>query len=123
MTEPWTWSLTEAAAHLRAGDISCSEYTNALLAQIEKLEPALQAWARLDRKRALREAAKCTADAHRNHWRGPLHGIPVGIKDNFDTAGLETCANSQLLNGNIPQHDAIVVQRLRAAGGLVPGKT
>ncbi|HEY1363018.1 MAG TPA: amidase [Xanthobacteraceae bacterium] len=123
MNEPAAWGLEEAAAHIRRREISSVEYAQALLARIDRLEPKLQAWARVEREALLREAATCDAEAHRSVWRGPLHGVAVGIKDNFETEAIETCAGSAILAGNRPRRDADAVARLRAAGALVLGKT
>lgn len=123
MTEPCSWDLREAAEHIRARHISSVEYVEALFSHIDRLEQAVQAWARLDRSLVLSDAARCDNEAKRDLWRGPLHGVPIGIKDNFATQALETCANSKMLAGNVPSEDADAVQQLRSAGALVLGKT
>jgi aspartyl-tRNA(Asn)/glutamyl-tRNA(Gln) amidotransferase subunit A len=123
MNEPGAWGVLQAAAMIRSRHISAAEYAAALLAQIDRLEPLVQAWARIDRARLLSEAARCDDEGAGHGTRSALHGVPLGIKDNLATAGLETCAGSALLAGNVPAQDAAAVHRLRNAGALVLGKT
>ena len=82
--------LAESARQIRAGTLSPVDLVEALLAWIDALEPQLQAWVTLDRTGALDTARRCTAEAQRGQIRGPLHGVPVGIKDIFFTAGMRT---------------------------------
>jgi aspartyl-tRNA(Asn)/glutamyl-tRNA(Gln) amidotransferase subunit A len=123
MIMPMAWSTSEAARRIRCRAISSAEYLEALLGRIHRLEPTVQAWARLAEQDARAEAARCDAEAAQDRWRGALHGVPVGIKDNFDTAGLATEAGSSILAGRIPACDAEAVGRLRSAGAIVLGKT
>jgi aspartyl-tRNA(Asn)/glutamyl-tRNA(Gln) amidotransferase subunit A len=118
MTEPWRLGVAEAARAIAARRISSAALVESLLARIERVEPELQAWARVDAENAL--AAARALDAKPAH--GPLHGVPVGIKDIFHTAGLEMNAGSPLLAGFVPDEDAPVVRRLREAGAIVLGK-
>jgi aspartyl-tRNA(Asn)/glutamyl-tRNA(Gln) amidotransferase subunit A len=122
MNEPIHWTAVEAARKIRSGEISSKDYLGALLARIEVAEPRLLAWARLAAN-AQDEAGRCDEDAARGRWRGPLHGVPVAIKDNFDTAGLATEAGSSMMAARVPSNDAESVARLRAAGAIVLGKT
>jgi aspartyl-tRNA(Asn)/glutamyl-tRNA(Gln) amidotransferase subunit A len=122
MNEPIHWTATEAARRIRSGGISSKEYLNALLARIQVAEPRLQALARLAGD-AQDEAGRCDEEAARGRWRGPLHGVPVAIKDNFDTAGLATKAGSSMMAARVPSNDAVAVARLRSAGAIVLGKT
>jgi aspartyl-tRNA(Asn)/glutamyl-tRNA(Gln) amidotransferase subunit A len=123
MSQPFQWGTVEAAQQIRTGRISAREYLRALLERIERVDPALQAWARLAGDRAAAEAARCDEEAARGSWRGPLHGVPIAIKDNLDTAALETNGGTDLLAGNIPSEDSEPVRRLCAAGAIVLGKT
>lgn len=123
MAEPWELSLTEAAAAIRARALSPVELTRALLARIDAHEPAIRAWVRLAPEPALAEAKDREAEAVAGRFRGPLHGVPLGIKDLFHTAGLETTAGSAVLEGFVPARDATAVRRLREAGAIVLGKT
>lgn len=123
MAEPWELTLGDAAAAIRARRLSPVELLTSLLARIERVEPTVRAWARLDPEAALAEAHRLESEAASGRLRGPLHGVPVGIKDLCYTAGLETTAGSTLLKGFVPDHDATVVRRLREAGAIVLGKT
>jgi Asp-tRNA(Asn)/Glu-tRNA(Gln) amidotransferase A subunit family amidase len=116
-------SLTEAAAGIREGRLASVELVGDCLGRTEKLEPSVQAWAFLDRDHAMRQAE--AADAFRKEGRapGPLHGVPVGIKDIFDTADMPTEFGSPLWAGRAARRDAWVVTRLRQAGAVIMGKT
>jgi aspartyl-tRNA(Asn)/glutamyl-tRNA(Gln) amidotransferase subunit A len=116
-------TLVQIAAEIRAGRVSPVDYTRALLQQIERLEPQLKAWVTLDADRALDEARVCESEARSGAFRGPLHGVPVGIKDIFHTKGLRTTAGSRFLQDFVPQQDAESVSRLKQAGAIVLGKT
>lgn len=115
--------LAEAAADIREGRITSVELVRDCLARIDEVEPAVQAWTFLDRDHALRQAE--AADEHRRHGRaiGPLHGVPVGIKDIFDTGDMPTELGSPLWSGRTPRKDAAAVASLRAAGAVIMGKT
>jgi Asp-tRNA(Asn)/Glu-tRNA(Gln) amidotransferase A subunit family amidase len=116
-------SATEAARLVRGGTISAEQLVEACLARIREVDGDVQAWAFLDADHALAQAR--AADEWRLQGRptGPLHGVPVGIKDIFDTADMPTENGSVLYAGRTPSRDATVVARLRAAGALVMGKT
>src|SRR5262245_45704885 len=116
-------SLAEAAADIREGRITSSELVADCLARIDKVEPEVQAWAFIDRDHARRQAQ--AADDHRKQGKalGALHGVPVGIKDIFDTRDLPTELGSPLWAGRTPRQDAAAVARLRAAGAVIMGKT
>ena len=116
-------SLSEAAAHIRDGRISAIELARDCLARVDEVDGAVQAWAYLDRDYVMRQAQ--AADFHRMHGNalGPLHGVPVGIKDIFDTSDMPTEFGSPLWSGRTPRDDAAAVARLRAAGAVVLGKT
>lgn len=122
LNEPCAWDLAEAAEALRAKRISSLEYATALLHQIDRTEPNIQAFALLDPARMLYDAAARDAEAAAGHWRGSLHGVPVGIKDNLATTAYETRAGSDLLAGNRPGRDAWAVSALTGAGAIVLGK-
>jgi aspartyl-tRNA(Asn)/glutamyl-tRNA(Gln) amidotransferase subunit A len=112
----------EAAAAIARGELSAVALTEALLERIGRLDPDLNVFIRLDAEAAL--AASRAADAERDagRLRGALHGVPVGIKDIIDVAGLPTTAHSKILLNNIAAEDAAVVRRLRGAGAIVLGK-
>ena len=123
MSEPWSLSLSDAAAEIAAGRLSPVELIDATLDRLERVEPRVQAWARI-RPDDARKAARRLADLRASGTLvGPLHGIPVGIKDIFYTAGLETSCGSKIMAGFVPSYDATAVARLRRAGAIVLGKT
>ena len=116
--------LAEAAAHIREGRIRSVELVQDCLARIDQVDAEVQAWAFLDREHALRRAE--AADLHRQEGKpvGPLHGVPVGIKDIFDTADMPTELGSPIWAGRTPRDDAWAVSRLARPrprwGGSVP---
>jgi aspartyl-tRNA(Asn)/glutamyl-tRNA(Gln) amidotransferase subunit A len=122
MSEPFHWSAAEAARQIASGAIASVDYLDALLGRIGETEPLVQAWARLAED-ARMEARRCDEELGRGRRQGPLHGVPVAIKDNFDTAGLATEAGSMMMACRVPAKDAAAVARLRAAGAVVLGKT
>ncbi|MFO0594622.1 MAG: Asp-tRNA(Asn)/Glu-tRNA(Gln) amidotransferase subunit GatA [Myxococcaceae bacterium] len=113
-------TLADVAQRLRSRELSAVEVTQACLAQHRAVDGQLGAFLKLDEAGAL-EAARAL-DASTGE-RGPLHGVPVALKDNINTAGLETTAGSRILKGFVPLHDATVTARLRRAGAIVLGKT
>src|SRR5579864_8012930 len=115
-------SLQEAAALVRRKAVSPVELTQACLARIERLNPALNAFITVTAEQALRDAHDAEAEIQKGKWRGPLHGVPIALKDLFDTAGVRTTAGSGVFKDRVPQQDAEVVRRLRAAGAVLLGK-
>jgi aspartyl-tRNA(Asn)/glutamyl-tRNA(Gln) amidotransferase subunit A len=115
-------SIDEASAQLRAGKLSPVELTRACLAQIEALNPVLNAFITVMAESALAEAHRAESEIAGGRWRGPLHGIPVALKDAIDTAGVRTTAASALFAQRVPERDAAVVERLKAAGAILLGK-
>ncbi len=116
-------SLIEAASRIADGQLSCCQLLEDCLLRIDAWEDQIQAWVRIDRDGALREARRLDELARHGQILGPLHGIPLGIKDIIDVAGLPTEAGSPLLAGCVAPADATVVRRLRAAGAVLLGKT
>jgi Asp-tRNA(Asn)/Glu-tRNA(Gln) amidotransferase A subunit family amidase len=116
-------SASEAARLVRDGVVSSEQLVEACLARIREVDGQVQAWAFLDPDHALAQAR--AADAWRSEGRltGALHGVPVGIKDIFDTADMPTEYGSTLYAGRTPSRDATVVSMLRAAGAVIMGKT
>jgi len=115
-------SLKDAAVLVRHKAVSPLELTQACLARIERLNPALNAFITVTGEQALREARDAEAEIQKGKWRGPLHGVPVALKDLFDTAGVRTTAGSGVFKDRVPEQDAEVVRRLRAAGCVLLGK-
>lgn len=122
MNDPCFLGVVEAATAFADRKLSPAEYANALLARIDGLEERIRAWALIDRER-LREEVSQQEAALAHGKAAPLAGIPLGIKDNYLTAGLETSVGSALYRGNVPKADAAAVARLRRAGAVVFGKT
>jgi Asp-tRNA(Asn)/Glu-tRNA(Gln) amidotransferase A subunit family amidase len=116
-------SATEAAQAIHAGAISSVQLVEACLARIRDVEPQVQAWQHLDEAHALAQAKARDADRAEGRATGPLHGVPVGIKDIIDTADMPTVDGTVLHAGRTPARDATVVAMLRAAGAVILGKT
>jgi aspartyl-tRNA(Asn)/glutamyl-tRNA(Gln) amidotransferase subunit A len=116
-------TIAEAAERIAAGELSPVELVEAVLERIESLEHSIRAFATVCAEEALCTAHEAGREIARGHVRGPLHGIPLGIKDLFDTAGLETACGSRLYAGRVPDHDAAAVGALKKAGAIVIGKT
>ena len=121
--KPEALSLAQAARAIRDGSISPVEYVNALFALVDKVEPEIRAWVTIDREAVLAEARACETEARSKRFRGPLHGIPIGVKDIFYTKGLRTTMGSPLFRDCVPQDDSRAVARLKEAGAIVMGKT
>ncbi|MEP7283684.1 MAG: amidase [Rubrivivax sp.] len=113
----------DACERLRAGEFSAVEYAQALLARVDAVDAEVQAWAHLDRAHLLAQAEQADDLRALGRADGALAGLPVGIKDIIDTADLPTEDGTVLHAGRRPTTDATLVRRLRAAGGLVMGKT
>jgi Asp-tRNA(Asn)/Glu-tRNA(Gln) amidotransferase A subunit family amidase len=123
MVEPYRFSVTESAERIRDGRLTPTELVESLLSRITELEPRLDAWVTVDTEGALKSAKTLTREAAARNLRGPLHGIPVGIKDIFNTKGLRTTMGSPLFSNYVPESDARIVERLREAGAIILGKT
>ena len=117
-TEPAFWSLRQASDNIRARKISPLELTNACIERIRIFNPKTNAFITVMREAALAQAK----ELEKGSARGPLHGIPIALKDNIDVAGVRTTAGSRTLAGNLASDDAEVTRRLRAAGAVLIGK-
>lgn len=115
-------SIAEASALIRGKKLSPVEWTQALIARVERYDGRLNAFLRFTPDIALKDAQRAEAEIIAGNWRGPLHGVPYGLKDIIDYAGLPTTAHSAILKDNIATADAFVTQKLRAAGGVFMGK-
>lgn len=116
-------SLDELARRIRDGLLSPVDFLNSCLERIDALESRVQAWVVIDREGAEAAARALHEEARQGRVRGPLHGIPVGVKDIIHIRGLPTEAGSSILKGFRPEADATVVRRLREAGAILLGKT
>lgn len=116
-------SATDAARAIHEGSISAGELTESCLSRVAEVDGQVQAWAFLDPEHALVQARARDADRSAGRATGPLHGVPVGIKDIIDTSDMPTEDGSVLHAGRTPAQDATVVAMLRAAGATIMGKT
>ncbi len=122
MSELAFLTVAEAAELLRGKKLSPVEYAKALIERIERYDGKLNAFLRPAPEIALEDARRAEAEIMRGGWRGPLHGVPYGLKDIINYAGLPTTAHSKVLERNVAGEDAVVTQKLRAAGGVFMGK-
>jgi aspartyl-tRNA(Asn)/glutamyl-tRNA(Gln) amidotransferase subunit A len=116
-------TLKKAAELLRSKAASPLDLTEACLKRIDQYNPSLNAFITITRAEALAAAREMEAEQRRGKWRGPLHGIPIALKDNMDTAGIRTTGASELFKDRVPSEDAEVVRRLKNAGAILLGKT
>ena len=120
--QPYELSVAQAASAIRDGALSPTDLMDSLLARVAALEPGLSAWVTLDPDAARAAAREAEADLARSGPRGPLHGVPVGLKDIFSSAGVPNTACSRLFADFVPDYDATCVARLRQAGAIMMGK-
>lgn len=123
MKEPYMLTLSEASNLIRGQKLSPIELTRSVLDRIEEVEPKVLAWARTCPKEAMLEAERLTGLLKEGTYLGPLHGIPIGVKDIYYTKGIETSAGSPILKGFVPSEDATLIRRLKEAGAILLGKT
>ncbi len=123
MTDPADFGTVEAARRIAAGELTSEALVTACLARISAREDAVQAWTFLDPGLALAQARAADARQARGDGTGPLHGIPVGIKDIIDTADMPTENGFLGHAGRRPTEDAQCVRALRDAGAIIMGKT
>lgn len=116
-------TLKQASELLRREVASPVDLTHACLKRIERYNSALNAFITVTSEQALGAAREMEAEQRRGQWRGFLHGIPIALKDNIDTAGTRTTAASELFKDRVPSEDAEVVRRLKNAGAILLGKT
>jgi aspartyl-tRNA(Asn)/glutamyl-tRNA(Gln) amidotransferase subunit A len=116
-------SLAEASRRVRAKSVTAAQLVEACLTRIDTYNPKLNAFITVMKESARKQAATLDAEARAGKFRGPLHGIPIALKDNIDTAGTRTTAASAVFDTRIPDEDAEVTKRLLAAGAIVVGKT
>ena len=116
------WTLLEAAKRIRGKEISSRELTRALLDRIERFNPGINAYITVLPERAMREASACDEAQAQGRLLGPLHGVPVGLKDIFCTRGIRTTCGSGILKDFLPPYDAAVTERIRSSGAVLLGK-
>jgi aspartyl-tRNA(Asn)/glutamyl-tRNA(Gln) amidotransferase subunit A len=121
-TDPASLTLKEASDRLGAGGVSPVELTEACLARIDRYDKQINAFITVTREQALAAARQAESEIRRGRRRGPLHGVPIALKDNIDTAGVLTTAASGVFKDRVPADDAEVVVRLKRAGAVILGK-
>lgn len=122
MSDLLSLSLTELSGEIRRGDISPVDATRGCLAAIEQRDSVLNSFLTVCADTALAQAEERAEELAQGEWRGPLHGVPVALKDLFETAGVRTTSGSAALRDHVPERDATVVRLLRNAGAIVLGK-
>ena len=122
MTELHYAGITELAEKICSGDLSPVDLTQHMLDRIEKLDGQLKSFATVTRERALNEASQAEHEISGGKYRGPLHGIPIAVKDLIETKNIPTLGGLAVLNGNIPNEDAPVLRKLKEAGAILVGK-
>ena len=120
--EPPFSTIAEAARHIEAKTLSPVTLVETLLERIESLDPRLDAFVTLTGEQALDAARQAELEIVAGRYRGPMHGIPFGLKDIYDAAGTPTTGHSRTAMDNRPQFDATTTARLIAAGGVLMGK-
>jgi aspartyl-tRNA(Asn)/glutamyl-tRNA(Gln) amidotransferase subunit A len=123
MIEPCLMTLTDALRRIRTHELTPLQLLKSCLRQIDRLEPDIKAWVTIDREGALRQAELLSDEARAGSFRGFLHGVPVGIKDIFYTAGMRTTAGHSAMAEFVPLYDSAVAERLKRAGAIILGKT
>ncbi|RPI22167.1 MAG: amidase, partial [Chloroflexota bacterium] len=122
MMELTALTLHEASTLLARSEVSPVELVSAVLGQIERLDAGLNCYITLTAESALDRARQAEAEIQRGKYLGPLHGVPVALKDLFETQGVRTTAGSKFFSEYVPEEDAAVVSRLRAGGAILLGK-
>ena len=115
-------TIADAAALLKSRRLSPVTLVEACLGRIDRFNPQINAFISVLHEKALEHARVAEAEIAGGNWRGPLHGIPIGVKDNIDTAGVRTTAASAVFQDRVPAADAEVITRLNAAGAIIIGK-
>ncbi len=123
MTNPHHLTIAQASAEIAVGRLTSQALVEALLGRINRLDPRLKSWVTVDAQGALDTAQSLDRELRDSGPRSPLHGIPLGIKDIYYTAGLKTTACSRILADFVPTYDAESVARLKDAGAIILGKT
>ena len=121
MPEPFELSVAEAALLIRRRELSPLELAESLLGRIDAFEPKLKAWVYLDREAVLSEARQMERQLESGQEAGPLHGVPIGLKDIYYTAGIPTTACSKLYADFVPEYDAIEPALVGAHIFTIPG--
>lgn len=116
------WSLGAVSEAIRTRRISPIEVTQSIIARIHAVDPEVRSYVTLAERQARSYAWQLTQELDSGSWRGPLHGIPIGIKDSIPVAGMPCTGNSRLLEDWVPRRDAEAARRLRESGAIIVGK-
>ena len=116
-------TIAEASRRIHAHELTSTELTQAVLQRIDVYNPKINAYITVMHQEALAQAAQLDTEAKAGKFRSPLHGIPIALKDNIDTAGTRTTGGSAVFDDRVPDADAEVARRLKDAGAVIIGKT
>ena len=116
-------NISQLNVLIRERKVSSVEIVETCLEQIEKLDQKTNAFITVLKDQALDDAKKAESEIKEGKWRGPLHGVPVGVKDFYDTAGIKTTAAFEPFKDRVPKKDAMTVLKLKEAGAIIIGKT
>ncbi|MCL1926339.1 MAG: Asp-tRNA(Asn)/Glu-tRNA(Gln) amidotransferase subunit GatA [Syntrophorhabdaceae bacterium] len=116
------WTLLEAAQNIREGKVSSREVTKAILDRISELDPKINSYITVLPEDAMAAAAACDEEQAKGSPLGPLHGVPIGLKDLFCTRGIRTTCGSRALAQFVPPYDAAVAEKVRSSGAVLLGK-
>ena len=122
MTDLPFLTIAQASAQIKARTLSPVEFTEALLARVKQVDARLDSHLLVLEEQALADAKKAESEITAGNWKGPLHGIPIGLKDIYNTAGIRTTGHSDLFKDHIPSEDAFTVTLLRQAGAVITSK-
>ena len=122
MPQPHELTVSQAAKEIKDNNLSPVDLAQALLERIEATDETLKAWVTIDREEVLTTAKQLEEEAQKGETRGLLHGVPVGLKDIFYTAGMKTAAGSKVYADFVPDFDATSVAKIKEAGGIILGK-
>ncbi len=122
MPEPFSLGVAGAAKEIRDKGLSPVTLARSLLDRIDALDPALKAWVTIDREEVISTARELEEELTEKGPRGPIHGVPVGLKDIFYTEGMLTAAGSRIYADFVPEYDATTVTKIKEAGGIILGK-
>jgi aspartyl-tRNA(Asn)/glutamyl-tRNA(Gln) amidotransferase subunit A len=122
MTDLHFLTIAQASAQIKARNLSPVELTQAFLARVKHVDARLDSHILVLEEQALTDAKKAESEIAAGDWKGPLHGIPIGLKDIYNTAGIRTTGHSELFKDHIPSEDAFTVTLLRQAGAVITSK-
>ncbi len=117
-----SFSITKVSKCIQNGEISPVELVEDLLNHLDQVDPILNSFITVNREEAIKEAIEMENEIKRGNYKGPLHGIPIGVKDNIHTKGMKTTSGSKIYKDYIPEKDAFVIERLKEAGAIIIGK-